>query len=162
MAKTHVFDPHVETASRWLHELRGYLGLAHDQDARALHALRVGLHAIRDRLPANEVLDLAAQLPLLIRALYLEGWRLDHAPKRIRHRGAWVASLRTALGSEELLPLDILRGVIRLLTTHVSDGELADIIATLPGPLAELWRELGGQTLVALPPAQATHTGYSR
>jgi uncharacterized protein (DUF2267 family) len=162
MSKTHIFDPHVDTAVHWLHELRDYLGLEPGQDARALQALRVGLHAIRNRLPANEVLDLAAQLPLMIRGIFFDGWRIDHAPKRIRHRGAWLTSIKNEIGYEPLQPLDVLRAVIRLLTAHVSDGELADIVATLPRPLAELWRELGGQLLVAIPAAHTTHTGYSR
>ena len=162
MSKTHVFEPHVDTAVHWLHELRDYLGLEPGQDARALHALRAGLHAIRNRLPANEVLDLAAQLPLMIRGIYFDGWRLDPAPKRVRHRGAWLQSIKNEIGYEPLLPLDVLRGVIRLLSAHVSNGELEDIVATLPKPLAELWRELAGEVFVAVPSAHTTHTGYSR
>jgi uncharacterized protein (DUF2267 family) len=164
MPRTHVFDAHVDSATRWLHELGGHLALDPSKDEQVLRALRAGLRAIRDRLPAHEVLDLGAQLPALVRGLYFEGWRLDHAPKRVRDREGMLAAVKKELGPEHRLePIDVLRGVIRLLGEHVSDGELADVVATLPKPLAALWRELGGTALVATPAAHFTRrTGYSR
>jgi uncharacterized protein (DUF2267 family) len=36
--------------------------------------LRATLHALRDRLIIDEVAQLSAQLPMLIRGLYYKGW----------------------------------------------------------------------------------------
>src|SRR5688572_2181807 len=63
MAQHHPFEPYVEVASTWLNQLSTSLALSPTEDQRALHALRAGLHAIRDRLPASEAVDLGAQLP---------------------------------------------------------------------------------------------------
>ncbi len=166
MTRTHVLDPHLDVANRWLKEFAQKLDVPLTQYSRALHALRVGLHALRDRLPANEVLDLGAQLPIVIRGFYYEGWTLT--PKRIRDRASMVASLRRQLAPDTRLdPLDVLRAVIELLVAHVSAGEIRDVLATLPKPIRELWQELAA-TRLNRPLASATRetqtrrTGYSR
>ena len=67
-----MFDRTVHTTNRWLQELTGLLdgGSRHD----AYVALRATLHALRDRLPIEETAELAAQLPMLVRGFYYEGW----------------------------------------------------------------------------------------
>lgn len=164
MAGPHVFDPHVEAAHAWLRQFMIELALAPHDQARALHAMRAGLHAVRARLPAAEVVDLAAQLPTLIRGIYYDGWRLAQDPTQIRDRAAMLARVRCELGNERTLSAyDVLRATIRVLVAHVSPGEIADVVATLPRPVAELWRELGSPepTAPAAPPP-TRHTGYTR
>jgi len=168
MKGTHVFDPAADVAYHWLDELMTTLALPRGTEGRALHALRAGLHAIRDRLPASEVVDLGAQLPTMIRGLYYEGWSLRNDPKQIRDRTAMIARVKTELAPDPRLdPIEVLRGVIGLLVTHVSPGEIRDVLQTLPRSIAALWHELTGHALEALPPAprrakQIRHTGYSR
>lgn len=168
MAKSHVFDAHLDAARRWLNELITNLDLSPTESPRALHALRVGLHAIRDRLPANEVLDLGAQLPTLIRGFYYEGWTLRTEPRQIRDRAAMIARVkRELLPDQRLDPVDVLRAVIHLVVEHVSTGEIEDVLATLPKSIRALWHDLTGHALQA-PPATVRRevltrrTGYSR
>lgn len=166
MAGLHVFDSHLAAAYTWLRPLIEDLELGPDEHARAVHALRAGLHSIRDRLPAAEAVDLAAQLPTLLRGVYFEGWQLDNDPARIRDRAAMLARVKQELGAESRLePYDVLRGVVRLLVTHVSPGELRDVVATMPRPIAMLWKELAGSAEVPVrtpDPAQTRRTGYAR
>lgn len=167
MTRHHVFDPHIDTAKRWLAEVSAEVHLSPSDASRALHALRAGLHAIRDRLPANEVLDLGAQLPTLIRGFFLEGWTLRTDPRQIRDRAGMIASVKRRLGPDpQLDPVDVLRAVIRLIVQHVSTGEVDDMIATLPRPIRELWHELAGQSSRPLPhlgrEPLTRRTGYSR
>jgi uncharacterized protein (DUF2267 family) len=148
MTRSHAFDTHVASAVKWLDELRRSLDLPRTEEVRALHALRAGLHAIRDRLPASEVADLAAQLPAVIRGFYYEGWRLANDPTELRTRAAMVARVRKELGSDPRLDaVDVLRAVIHLLVEHVSGGEIRDVISTLPRPIAALWQDLTAHTL---------------
>lgn len=164
VARSHVFDPHVEVAERWLKEVAHQLGLPPGDTPRALRALRAGLHALRDRLPAGEVVDLGAQLPVLLRGIYYEGWSL--VPRRIRDRAAVIGRIQAELAPDpRLAPLAVLRVVIHQLVTHVSAGEIADVLATLPRPIAALWQELhptprASPTVSA--PRQVRRTGYSR
>lgn len=163
MTRPHVFDVHVDSAKRWLAELGTNLELTPEEAPRALHALRAGLHAIRDRLTATEVLDLSAQLPTLIRGIYFDGWSLRNDPHEIRDRADMIARVRKELGPDPRLDaVDVLRGVIHLLVEHVSPGEIDDIVATLPRSIKALWQDLTGHAIDAAPPQFESHTGYSR
>jgi uncharacterized protein (DUF2267 family) len=167
VTRSHVFDSHLEIAGAWLAEVAERLALAADEHPRALRALRAGLHAIRDRLPAQEVLDLGAQLPTLIRGIYYEGWRLDNDPASIRTKVAMVERVAKELAPDlRVNPVDVLRTVIQILVEHVSRGEIDDVLATLPRPISELWHELAGHALDDTPPPRSDtltrRTGYSR
>jgi uncharacterized protein (DUF2267 family) len=160
-----LFDSHLDAAHRWIKELIENLDLGADEGPRALHALRAGLHAIRDRLPNHEVADLGAQLPTLIRGFYYEGWTAQHDIKHLRTRAAMIARVEKELAPDKHLdPVDVLRAVIHLLVEHVSEGEVRDVLATLPKPIAALWHDLTGHALVAPPanPVLTRRTGYSR
>jgi uncharacterized protein (DUF2267 family) len=151
VTRAHVFDSHLETANTWLAQVMESLELSPDERPRALHAMRAGLHAIRDRLPAAEVVDLGAQLPTLIRGIYYEGWTLANDPRRIRDRAAMIARVKDEMPSDSRLdPVDVLRAVIEMLVEHVSPGEILDVVATLPGPIASLWQDLTGHALDTL------------
>jgi uncharacterized protein (DUF2267 family) len=157
----HLFDSHLETANRWIKELIEELQLTRHDYPRALPALRAGLHAIRDRLPPNEVLDLGAQLPTLIRGIYFDGWTLHRDAKAIRDRAAMIARVKQELAPDlRIDPVNVLRAVIRMLERHVSAGEIRDIVATLPKPVAALWRELA--TDMPPSPAPSSRNGYVR
>lgn len=164
MAHHHVFEPYVQVADAWLKQLSTSLDLSPTDQPRILHALRAGLHAIRDRLPAAEAIDLGAQLPTLIRGIYYEGWTLRNDPGEIRDRAAMLARVKRELTPDpRLVPTDVLRAVIELLAENVSPGEIEDVIATLPRPIAALWRELSRHPKTApAPPHSTRRTGYSR
>jgi uncharacterized protein (DUF2267 family) len=67
-----VFDTTVHKTNSWLHELMEELGWSDRH--KAYLALRATLHALRDRLTVQGVAQLGAQLPMLIRGFYYEGW----------------------------------------------------------------------------------------
>ena len=66
-----VFDRTVQAANLWLKELMDALGW--DDRHKAYQGLRTTLHALRDRLTLEEMAQLGAQVPLLIRGVYYEG-----------------------------------------------------------------------------------------
>ncbi len=64
------FDTTVEKTNLWLKEIMAEMGT--NDRHRAYLALSAVLHALRDRLPMEEAIQLGAQLPMLIRGLFYE------------------------------------------------------------------------------------------
>jgi len=102
------------------------------------HALRAVLHLLRDHLPLPEVAQLGAQLPIVVRGLYYEGWR-PASPKE-RDLAAELARAHHELGGERSLvdPEAALRAAFAVVSRHVSPGELADVTGALPHALRTL------------------------
>ena len=133
------FEKYVANANVFLKELAEELGVPEDKN-RAARVLRAVLHALRRRLTPEEFLDLLAQLPMCIKAIAVDGWRIDQSPdKSIKDIDDLVEVVmeedgRTAprdLGNEEHAKQAI-KAVIRVIKRHVSDGEIKDVEAELP------------------------------
>ncbi len=132
------FDKTLTKSSAWIAEMMKELQV--EDELRAYRGLRAGLHALRDRLGIEEAADLAAQLPLLIRGLFYEGWRPVHKPDRMRTAEDFYDRIRRETTGDALLePERVARAVIRVLASHISQGELEDIHRSLPRDLAQLW-----------------------
>lgn len=84
-----LFDEAIQKSQVWLNELRDELEW--EQPNRVLATLRAALHTLRDRLPPAEAAHLGAQLPLLVRGLYYDGWRPAGEPRKVRHRDPFLA-----------------------------------------------------------------------
>lgn len=137
---TVLFERTVAETETWLSEL---MALAHEEDRdRALRLLRVGLHMIRDRMTVDEAAHLGAQMPILLRGLYFEGWRPAFKPAHERTQDAFLKHIRDAFETDP--PEEDaakMRAVFRLLERHISGGELDDVRASLPKPIRALWPE---------------------
>ncbi len=134
-----LFNKFNEQAAHWVKDMMDELRT--DDRQRAWHALRAGLHALRDRLTVEEAVQLSAQLPLLIRGLYFEGWNPTGKPLRIRHSDEFLALVREKYAPRtDTAASDIVPAVFRVLDRHVSVGELTDIMLGLPTELVGLVR----------------------
>lgn len=140
----HLWDQAIDKGSVWIKELGAELGWT-DEHA-VLGALRAVLHAVRDRLPSDEAAELAAQLPLLLKGVYFDGWDPSATPARARSRHAFLTLVRRHLGGRagEADVEKIIRAVFKLLATHVSEGEIHDVRGALPAELADLWPVAAG------------------
>ena len=72
-----VFDRTVQETNLWLKSLMEKL--VTDDRHVAYFALRATMHALRDRIGPDNAVHLGAQLPMLIRGLYYEGWRMERS-----------------------------------------------------------------------------------
>lgn len=126
----HHFDKMNQDAEVWVKEMMGEL-LCIDSD-KALHALRAGLQALRDRLSVEEAAQLSAQLPTIIRGLFFAGWDPTGKPLRIRRRQDYMDLVREKCGRDDLSAEEVAIAVIRVLERHVSQGELTDVMLSLP------------------------------
>jgi uncharacterized protein (DUF2267 family) len=132
----------LEKTEAWLAHLDAALGWDNRQWSYAV--LRSVLHAVRDRLPPQEAVDLAAQLPMLVRGFFFEGWRLAGKPRRYRHKGEFLAQLAQ---EAPWLPDEdrerAVTAVFALLSSELGGGETEQVRDSLPGELRELWPRPG-------------------
>lgn len=131
-------EKYVEDAERWIDEVSVYLKTG-DRKDRAWNALRGVLHAIRDRIPPEEVFQLSAQFPMLIRGLFFEGYNLNNKPEKF-HLEELKDRVEMALGpAVDYKGETAFKAVLLVLYDHVSEGEMKDIYATLPKDIRQLW-----------------------
>lgn len=131
------FTQAAQQAQQWVNEL------ADDLDwsvPRAWRLLRTVLQALRDWLPQQEMVDLSAQLPILVRGVYFEGWKPLETPVWNRGKDEFVARVQAAFRDEPLNDPDrAVAAVFRLLDSHVSQGEIEDVRNSMKKALRSLW-----------------------
>ncbi|MDB6043102.1 MAG: hypothetical protein JWM63_1653 [Gammaproteobacteria bacterium] len=133
-----VFDTTIHRTNSWLKDLMQVQ--ASENRHAAYLTLRATLHALRDRLTAEEVAHLGAQLPMLIRGLYYEGWDPTDKPLKIRHKDQFLDHIRQELeGTDPIDPERAARAVFTLLSNRVSEGEIKNVKQLLPSEIRDLW-----------------------
>jgi uncharacterized protein (DUF2267 family) len=140
MTGLEVFDETLHKTNAWLKEIAQLL----DSDRhRAYQALRAVLHCLRDRLTVDEAAQLGDQLPMLIRGIYYEAWHPAGKPDKIRSREEFLARISTHFPKTPPIDAeDATRAVFVVLETHVTAGEIRDVIQSLPQDIRTLWPQL--------------------
>ena len=124
----------------WLDDLAGSGPFEGEQQAYSY--LRAVLHSLRDRLTVEEAVHLAAQLPMLVRGFYYEGWRPALAPNQESTRGEFFDSVRESLNdqfTDDDRIGDATRSVFELLVQRIQPGQIRHVRDQLPEALQELW-----------------------
>jgi uncharacterized protein (DUF2267 family) len=128
----------IQTTNIWLNEILERMGW-HEQH-RAYHALRAVLHALRDRLSVDETAALSAQLPLLIRGIFYEGWHPHGKPLKERHKEQFLAHIAEAFRNDPDVDVEqVTRAVFQVIAKHVTRGEIESIKHCLPAEIRSLW-----------------------
>ena len=99
--------------------------------------LRAVLHALRDRLTVDDAAALGAQLPLLVRGIYYEGWHPRGKPMKIRHADEFLARVRDEL-TENIHPDAAVTAVFQEMERHLDPGETEKVMRLLPREIAAL------------------------
>ncbi len=139
-----LFEEWVHKGHEFLRDVMGELGI--EDEHRAFRITKAVLHALRDRLDPREGKDFAAQLPMVFKAVWCEGWDPTRGPdKSLKKKEEF---LKRVMGDPGLTPADIgstgeaeefTRGVFRAFKKHVTWGEIEDVIRQLPEEIRELW-----------------------
>ncbi len=134
-------DSAVQKFNVWLKDLDERLRW--DDRRKSYAVLKVTLHAIRDHLTVNQSAHFSAQLPLIIRGVYYEGWVPSRVPVKERQLQQFYDHIRhnyhQAPGGELIDPERLVRAVFELLNDHISAGEIDDIRSELPSAILKIW-----------------------
>ncbi len=138
MTDVDVFDKTINVTNDWLKDLMFELNWTERHEAYL--ALRACLKGLRDRLTVEEASHLGAQLPMLIRGFYYEGWKPSQLPEKIQGKDVFLKSVQNHFNSNRNLedPETVVRAVFKLLCHRVSEGEMEDIKSILPEEIEEL------------------------
>jgi uncharacterized protein (DUF2267 family) len=132
------FDTTIQKTNSWLNDLMQVMDWSDRH--RAYLALRVTLHALRDRLTVEEVAQFGAQLPMLIRGFYYEGWDPTDKPQRERHKEQFLARIEQQFrGDTSIDPEEIVQVVFSVIANRVTIGEIENVKHILPSEIRELW-----------------------
>ncbi|GAB2176983.1 DUF2267 domain-containing protein [Dongia sp. agr-C8] len=133
-----VFERTLHETNLWLKEVMEESGLDSREDAYA--TLKAVFHALRDRLGPENAVHLGAQLPILLRGVFYEGWHPAKTPTYERHLRDFLDHLSDRLPprlADE--PELAARAVFNVMWRRIDSGEVAKVIKIMPHELRELW-----------------------
>lgn len=135
-----VIDHSVQLTHEWINELAERLD--RQDHKQVLTLLRSVLTGIRDHLPHEESAGFAAQLPLLLRGMYYEGWRPAKTPEADRSQETFVGKIEKHFTMDlDFNGAEDIATVMRFLNGKVSPGEISDVRSALPPQIRNLWPE---------------------
>lgn len=131
-------DHAPQVVAEWLNLLQQDLGWS--DRGRAYLLLRETLHTVRDFLTVDEAADLSAQLPLLIRGIFFDGWVPARTPAKPRSVDDFLARVMKAFSDDPPLEPDVaVAAVFALLRRQISPGEYRQVAWAMRKPLRDLW-----------------------
>jgi uncharacterized protein (DUF2267 family) len=133
-----VFDTTIQETNHWLKIMMGELGS--DSRRTAFNALRAALHALRDRIGLENAVHLGAQLPMLLRGAYYEGWHPAATPTRERHLADFIDHVGAQLPRETTInPAEAARACFAGMERCLDRGELLKVRGSLPHEVLNLF-----------------------
>jgi len=136
--KIQVFERTTHEAHEWINELSDRLEWVSERDV--LRMLRSVLVSVRDHLPVNEMAQFSAQLPIMLRGMFFEGWQPKNTPVAERHAQLFIDRIAAEVGDvTEYRGAEDITAVFKLLNNRISIGEIEDVRANLPQALRDIW-----------------------
>jgi uncharacterized protein (DUF2267 family) len=141
------FEKYANEGNHFVKKLAGNLGHP-DEISRTGIVLRAVMHTLRERITISQSLHIIAQLPMFLKAVYVDEWHFRETPLRIDKKDEFISEVekhQEKYGEQEFnweqSTEEIIKTVFREMSTYVSKGEFEDIMAQLPAELEALMRE---------------------
>jgi uncharacterized protein (DUF2267 family) len=145
MAHLDALDAALTDTYTFLESVRQGLPAQSEPTTRdAYHAARAVLQTLRERLTVDLAAALGAQLPVVVRGLYYEGFRPADQPADYRDLAGWSAHVydRILLPNADFSAQDATKAVFDALTDQVDRGVAEKVFNALPHDVRDLWRAL--------------------
>ncbi len=133
----------IESTTQKTHEWIARIAEAlHMEKRDAYKALRAVLQTIRDRLPLDLVVHFGAQLPMLIRGLYYEGWEPSKVPIKMSRQEFLDAVQEKIVAGRVIDPVETARTVLSIVASYVGAGEMGKLMHSFPSDMQSLFPAL--------------------
>ncbi|MEV7328330.1 DUF2267 domain-containing protein [Micromonospora sp. NPDC093244] len=130
------FESSLDKTNLILKDIEAAYGWPKDRRNQSYAALRTVLHLLRDRLPVNESVEFAQQLPVLVRGIYFDGWNPSDVPIKL-NRDDFLYEVRQGFPYDvDGGPERVTQVVLDTLRRHITQGEWQDVKETMPKDLA--------------------------
>ncbi|MBQ0981279.1 MULTISPECIES: DUF2267 domain-containing protein [Micromonospora] len=132
------FESSLDKTNLILKDIENAYGWPKERRNQSYAALRTVLHLLRDRLPVDESVEFAQQLPVLVRGIYFDGWVPSDVPIKL-NRDDFLYEVRQGFPYDaEGGPERVTQVVLDTLRRHVTQGEWQDVKDTMPKDLAKM------------------------
>ncbi|WCN84351.1 DUF2267 domain-containing protein [Micromonospora sp. LH3U1] len=130
------FESSLDKTNLILKDIENAYGWPKERRNQSYAALRTVLHLLRDRLPVDESVEFAQQLPVLVRGIYFDGWVPSDVPIKL-NRDDFLYEVRQGFPYDAKGgPERVTQVVLDTLRRHVTQGEWQDVKDTMPKDLA--------------------------
>lgn len=136
-----VFEKTQQKTAQWIEAVAHNMGSTDTE--RSYHVLRAVLHAVRDRLPADEAVQLGAQMPMLVRGFYYEGWHPANKPERYRHKQEFLEHIAHDVPSLDPAQRERAASAVFSVLDRELAGEAEQVRNSLPAEIRDLWQGPG-------------------
>ncbi len=142
------FESFTQQGQEFVNKVAFALGNMDDKE----HAARVVtafFHALRERISPEESLHFISQLPMYLKAVYVDGWKLSKRVNSADTLADFLNVIRAQcgvtaardLGNDETAARTV-RQVVHVIREYVSQGELDHLSAQLPEGIAEIFQRI--------------------
>lgn len=131
MPREDIFGDTIQKSNLLLKDIEKELGWTNSKN-KTYSLFRAVIQTIRDRLTVEEAVHFAAQLPMLLKGLYYEGWKPSKNPVKF-NRAEFIGEIERKFPTDpEISTEKMIQAVIKALEKHIAWGEMEDIKNMLP------------------------------
>jgi uncharacterized protein (DUF2267 family) len=133
----------IESTTQKTHEwIARVAETVHMEKRDAYKALRAVLQTVRDRLPVDLAVHFGAQLPMLVRGLYYEGWEPSKLPIKMSRQEFLDTVQEKIVAGRVIDPAETVQGVLSVVASHIGAGEMGKLMHSFPQGMQSLFPAL--------------------
>jgi uncharacterized protein (DUF2267 family) len=137
----------AEEAHRFYNKVAKECGTPQDVK-HASRVTRAVLHTLRDRISIEESMHVIANLPMILKGVYVDGWKINRKNNRIETLDQFLDQVREHTSGDpgrdfggQQKARNTVKAVLHVLRKYIDDGELRHIQQQLPPGVAILFDE---------------------
>lgn len=135
------FEKYAHEGNRFINQVAEEIGYPDDHEL-AFRVTRAVFRALRDRIAVEESMHLISELPMALKAVYVDDWNITRKRANYSTKQDMLVDvtgqLQTGLLDFAFEPEEKVKAVFRVLRHTVSEGEMRHVINQLNPELAEL------------------------
>jgi uncharacterized protein (DUF2267 family) len=123
----------IETTTQKTHEWIARIAESMHMEKRdPWKSLRPVLQKLRDRLPVVLAVHFGAQLPMLVRGLYYEGWEPSKVPIKMSLEDFLAVVQSRIIADRVIDPIETVQNVLAIIANHIGGSEMQKVMDAFP------------------------------